>query len=183
LIHLEQTFDENLFTLRGRRAHERADEAMDRIEDGVRVVRAMPIWSDRLGLIGRADIVEFHGAVPYPVEYKVGKRRNWEHEALQLCAQGMCLEEMVGVAAPAGAIFYHGSRQRREVDFDGQLRARVEEAVIAVRTMMNGTRLPPAPNDRRCPDCAQFEACLPSVVGNPARIRGFQGELFHPGED
>lgn len=183
LIHLEQTYDENLFTLRGKRAHEAADLPGERLEEGVRVVRALPIWSERLGLVGRADVVEFRGATPYPVEYKVGRRRSWGHEALQLCAQAICLEEILGLPAPAGAIYYHGSRQRREVRFDDELRSAVEEATAAVRAMLAGTRLPPAPNDIRCPKCSLFDACLPGTVANPARIRGFIGELFTPADE
>jgi CRISPR-associated exonuclease Cas4 len=183
LIHLEQTYDENLYTLRGNRAHRAADEAGVRAEDGVRVVRGMPIWSDRLGLTGRADVVELRGATPYPVEYKAGSRRAWGHEALQLCAQAICLEEMLGVAVPAGAIWYHGSRTRREVAFEAGLRAAVAEATAAVRAMLAGTRLPAAPNDARCPKCSLFDACLPGLAASPARIRGFQGELFRVGED
>lgn len=178
LIHLEQTYDENLYTLRGNRAHRAADEPGVRAEAGVRVVRGMPIWSDRLGLIGKADVVEFHDRTPYPVEYKAGSRRTWGHEALQLCAQAVCLEEMLGVAVPAGAIWYHGSRTRREVAFDAALRERAAEATAAVRAMLAGTRLPPAPNDARCPKCSLFDACLPGLAASPARIRGFQGELF-----
>ncbi len=178
LIHLEQTYDENLYTLRGNRAHRLADDAGATSERGVRVVRAVPLWSDRLGLTGRADIVEFRDGVPYPVEYKAGARRTWGHEALQLCAQALCLEEMLGLDVPAGAIYYHGSRQRREVAFDPALRARVPEAVASVRAMLAGARLPLAPNDRRCPKCSLFDACLPALAARPARIRGFQGELF-----
>ena len=113
LIHLEQTYDENLYTLRGTRAHRTADEAGAGTERGVRVARAVPLWSDRLGLVGRADVVEWHGAAPYPVEYKTGARRTWGHEALQLCAQALCLEEMLATAVPAGAIWYPGSREGR----------------------------------------------------------------------
>src|SRR5689334_20612357 len=94
LIHLEQVFDENLYTLKGHMAHERADTPTTRSEEGMRVERGLPLWSRRLGLTGRADVVEWHGDVPYPVEYKVGRRREWIYEALQVCAQGMCLEEM-----------------------------------------------------------------------------------------
>ena len=147
------------------------------------MVRGMPLWSDRLGLVGKADVVEFHGETPYPVEYKAGTRRSWGHEALQLCAQALCLEEMLGAAVPAGAIWYHGSRQRREIVFDDALRALVPEAVAAVRAMLAGTRLPPAPNDQRCPKCSLFDACLPGLAASPARIRGFQGELFRVGDD
>ncbi|MFN8679395.1 MAG: CRISPR-associated protein Cas4 [Thermomicrobiales bacterium] len=180
LIHLEQTYDENLYTLRGNRAHEAADASAHADVRGVRTVRAMPIWSHRLGLTGRADIVEFHGETPYPVEYKAGARRTWQHEAVQLCAQAVCLEEMLEVPVPAGAIWYHASRTRREVACDDALRAVVERMVHEVRAMLAGLSLPPAPNDSRCPKCSLFEACLPALTASPARLRGIMAELYHP---
>lgn len=183
LIHLEQTYDENIYTLRGNRAHRAADEASNEQRRGVRVVRAMPLWSARLGLTGRADIVEFNGETPYPVEYKSGSARKWAHEAIQVCAQAICLEEMLGVAVPAGAIWYHASKQRREIEFSADLREAVAETTEAVRAMMMGQRLPDAPNDQRCPKCSLFEACLPSLAARPARLRGFMAELFHPAPD
>src|SRR4029450_12053982 len=75
LIHLENVWDENLFTLRGREAHERTDQSGETGEGGVRVVRGMPLWHDGLGLYGKADVVEFLDDTPYPVEYKAGERR------------------------------------------------------------------------------------------------------------
>lgn len=183
LIHLEQTYEENLYTLRGNRAHRAADDAGVASPRGVRMVRAMPVWSNRLGLTGRADIVEFHGETPYPVEYKSGSSRKWAHEAVQACAQAICLEEMLGVPVPAGAIWYHASRQRREVLFDDHLRSLVVEMTMAVRAMMAGTKLPDAPNDARCPKCSLFEACLPALSARPARLRGMMAELFHPATD
>lgn len=180
LIHLEQTYDENLYTLRGNRAHQAADEAADDDVRGVRTVRAMPIWSHRLGLTGRADIVEFHGETPYPVEYKSGARRSWAHEAVQLCAQAMCLEEMLGLPVPAGAIWYHASRTRREVTCDDALRTVVTQMTADIRAMLQGSTLPPAPNDARCPKCSLFEACLPALTVHPARLRGIMAELYHP---
>jgi len=180
LIHLESTYDENLFTLRGQRLHKNVDQAGDVEEDGVRRVRALPLFSETLGLTGRADLIEFPGDVPFPVEYKSGSRRPHAHEALQLCAQAMCLEEMFGAPVPAGAIWFHGSRKRVDVAFDDALRARVPDAIAGIRRMLAGTRLPPAANDARCPNCSLFDACLPGVVGERARMRGFIGELFHP---
>ncbi len=180
LIHLESTYDENLFTLRGQRLHKNVDQVGDGQEDGARRVRALPLYSEALGLTGRADLVEFPDGVAYPVEYKSGSRRPHAHEALQLCAQAICLEEMFGLPAPAGAIWFHGSRKRIDVTFDDELRARVPEAAEAIRRMLAGTRLPPAVNDARCPNCSLFDACLPGVVGERARMRGFIGELFHP---
>src|SRR5207244_12738437 len=149
LIHLERVFDENVFTLRGRRAHERAHEASSVTEGGVRVERGLPVWSERLGLYGVADVVEFHpdGSV-YPVEYKLGRRRGNRHDALQLCAQALCLEEMLGVTVPRGAVYSHESRRRREVALDAALRAETEAAVAAIREMLRNGVLRPAGNDR-----------------------------------
>lgn len=180
LIHLEQTYDENLFTLRGNRAHRIAHEESGETSDGVRVVRGLPLWSNRLGLIGKADIVEWHGDTPYPVEYKSGKRRDWGHEALQLCAQAICLEEMLGLPVPGGAIYYHASRRRREVVFTDEERAAVATATAEIRAMLQGDRLPFAPDDTRCPNCSLHDACLPGLAAHPARIRGSYAELFRP---
>lgn len=179
LIHVEQTFDENLFTIRGRLAHERVHSGDDAPSHGVRVVRGVPLWSHRLGLQGKADVIEFRGERPYPIEYKVGHRHG-THADVQLCAQALCLEEMLGVVVPSGAIFYHATRQRHEVTFDGVLRQRTLDTVSAVRQILHDQQLPEAPNDARCPNCSLITACLPSVVGERARLRGLQGSLFQP---
>src|SRR3989337_2737475 len=97
LIHIEHMFEENVYTMRGHALHERTDAPEEsRQENDVRVERALPLWSIRLGLIGKADIVEFHGLTPFPVEYKSGRLRQYENDDLQLCAQALCLEEMIG---------------------------------------------------------------------------------------
>ncbi len=182
LIHLEQTYDENLFTLRGNRAHERVHTEAAGTDDGVRVVRGLPLWSERLGLIGKSDLVEWHGETPYPVEYKVGKQRKWAHEALQLCAQAICLEEMLGVPVPKGAVYYAGSKRRREVTFGEDDRTAVEEGAALIRSMLAGERLPLAVNDARCPNCSLIDACAPGLSSRPAVIRGHYAELFHPND-
>jgi CRISPR-associated exonuclease Cas4 len=179
LIHVEQTFEENLFTIRGQIAHERVDTAGDSTAAGVRTVRGIALWSERLGLQGKADLVEFRAGGPYPVEYKLGRRAGI-HADLQLCAQALCLEEMLDVAVPRGAIFYHAVRRRHEVEFSSSLRESTLAAIEAVRTMLRSQRLPPAANDARCPQCSLLNACLPGVVGEPARVRGLQGALFRP---
>jgi len=178
LIHLEQTFDENIYTLQGHMLHERADEEASELKGEVRIERALPLWSRRLGLVGRADVVEFHGQVPFPIEYKVGPRRKWGHEDLQLCAQALCLEEMTGQMVPRGAIYHHGSRRRREVAIDEPLRQRVVEAVTDIRQMLTATTLPPAANNARCHHCSLKDSCLPSVVGEVSRVRALQASLF-----
>lgn len=182
LIHLEQTYDENIFTLRGNRAHERVHSEAAGTDDGVRVVRGLPLWSERLGLIGKSDLVEWHGETPYPIEYKVGKQRTWAHEALQLCAQAMCLEEMLGLPVPKGAVYYAGSKRRREVTFGEVDRTAVEEGTALIRAMLAGERLPLAVNDARCPNCSLIDACAPGLSSRPAVIRGHYAELFHPND-
>lgn len=178
LIHVEQTFDENLYTMRGQAVHKRVDEPESEIVDGVRVERAVPLWSKRLGLIGKADVVEFHGEAPYPVEYKHGPRREKEHDDLQVCAQAMCLEEMTGREVPRGAIYHHSSRRRREVVFTPELRRKVEEAIVGIRQMLGNGTLPPPVNDRRCERCSLIESCMPSVIGEQERARVLVRGLF-----
>lgn len=179
LIHVEQTFEENLFTIRGSLLHERADSAEVTVVDGVRVVRGMPLWSDRLGLRGKGDAVEFRPDGPYPIEYKSGRRLG-PHADYQLCAQALCLEEMLGVAVQAGAVYYHASRSRHEVVLGGDLRARTLRMIASIRGLLREQRVPPAVNDARCPNCSLIDACLPAGISEGARLRGLQGALFRP---
>jgi CRISPR-associated exonuclease Cas4 len=178
LIHIEQTFEENLYTVQGHMLHERVDESAEEIRHDVRIERGLPLWSNRLGLVGRADVVEFYGEAPYPIEYKRSPRRHWGHDDLQLCAQALCLEEMTGHEVPYGAIYYHGSRRRKEVVCDAALRQRVAETVVAVRQMLATGTLPPAVNDARCRHCSLKESCLPDVVGEAWRLQSLQTTLF-----
>lgn len=178
LIHVEQVWSENLYTMRGRDVHERVDEISTHLLDGVRYERALPIWSKRLRLVGRADMVEFHDGIPYPVEYKAGKKKKGHSEIIQLCAQALCLEEMLGVEVPKGAFYWHGSRERREVVFTAELRIRVEEVSAEVHYMIAGHHVPPPVNDKRCRDCSLKESCLPDVVCRGKTIVKSMSELF-----
>lgn len=179
LIHIEQTYDENIYTMRGHDLHERTDQPQESgLEEGTRVERALPLWSKRLGLIGKADVVEFNGDTPYPVEYKSGPRRQFDNDDLQVCAQAMCLEEMTGKEVPRGAIYHHSSRRRREVVFTPDLRRYVEEAIAEIRQMLESGTLPPPVNDRRCEHCSLRESCMPSVIGEQERARVLMRGLF-----
>lgn len=182
LIHVEQTFDENVFTVRGRLSHERTDLGVTTAPRGVRQLRALPLWSDEHGLAGKADVVELHPKGPMPVEYKVG-RITGGHATIQLCAQALCLEEMFGAAVPVGALYSHATKRRVQVSIDEALRDRTRAAVIAVRTLLAEQQLPPPVNDSRCPDCSLINACLPAVVGDAPRVRGHQGALWMPASD
>lgn len=169
LIHVEQVYDENVFTLRGSMAHIRADEPTERTEDGMIVERALPIWSEKHGLFGRADVVEFRpdGCI-YPVEYKYGAKRAKIHDELQLCAQAICLEEMFDRPVTHGAVYSSSSRQRREVEFTQELRDKTLEMVGSVRAMLAVGRLPPPADDSRCPNCSLVHVCMPSGVAGLA---------------
>lgn len=182
LIHVEQVFDENLYTLRGRRVHERADNPESRLEENVRVERGLPLFSERLGLVGKGDVVEFHpNGMPYPVEYKSGGRRQQLHDDLQLCAQAMCLEEMLERGVPRGAIYHYASRRRREVVFDDELRSTTEETVRKVRELLVTATVPPPVADARCPKCSLFDACMPFTLAGMSDKPDSLAALFDPG--
>jgi CRISPR-associated exonuclease Cas4 len=178
LIHVEHVWDENLYTMRGRDVHERVDEVSGHELAGIRYERALPIWSTRLGLTGKADLVEFHGATPYPVEYKSGSHRKGTPETIQLCAQALCLEEMSGVPVTKGAIYWHGSRERQEVAFTADMRIHVDTLVAAVREMREQRIMPPPVNDNRCEHCSLRESCLPALVADKGRCHKAARELF-----
>lgn len=170
LIHLEQTFEENLYTLRGQRVHNRVNNSEYEWIEGIRVERALPLWSHQLGLTGIADVVEFAAdGTPYPVEYKSGTRKPREADDLQLCAQAMCLEEMFERPVPTGAIFHHGSKRRREVQFGKAMRHQVAETIEKVRMLFSDGKLPPPVADNRCRDCSLIDACMPYAIQNFTR--------------
>ena len=180
LIHREQTYEENLFTLQGNAVHQRVDQPGSTTNGGVRSEYSVPLWSTSLGLIGKADLVEFHGETPYPVEYKHGPSR-WNQAAdLQLCGQAICLEEMLDTEAPKGAVYHHSSRRRREVLFTPDLRRSVERAVLEIRRALDSDTLPDAPADARCKNCSLIDSCLPFVVSAREKNRDYQRRLFEP---
>lgn len=183
LIHQEQTFDENLYTLRGQAVHRHVDTPESAMEDGIRVERALPLFCKRLGLTGKADMVEFLlDGTPYPVEYKHGPRREREHDDLQLAGQAICLEEMTGKPIPEGAIYHHGSRRRREVKITAALRQQVESITLAVREMLASGILPPPLNDKRCQHCSLKDACQPEMVAAKERQSTLRAALFRSEE-
>jgi CRISPR-associated exonuclease Cas4 len=171
LIHLEQAFDDNLHTLRGQAVHRQVDQPGVELRRGVRVERALPVWSDALGLIGKADVVEFEAdGTPYPVEYKHGSRHKAADIAacddVQLAAQALCLEEMTGRPVREGALFYASSKRRRVVVIDEALHERVRATAADVRAMLAaGTLPPPTTDERRCRGCSLRDRCQPEAIG------------------
>lgn len=187
LIHLEQVFDDNVHTLRGQAVHAKVDQPGVETAKGVRVERALPLWQDDLGLIGKSDVVEFlPGGVPYPVEYKHGSRHKAADIAacddIQLVAQAMCLEAMTGKVVHEGAIFYATSKRRRVVVITPALRESVVQTAQAIRGMLATAKLPQplegAQAAKRCKACSLLERCQPQAVH--AGLVAARAALFEP---
>ena len=172
LIHCDGVWSDNAHTVRGARAHRRVDSGEHRQERGKQVLRAIPLWSEELGLSGRADAVEVEGDAVHPVEYKAGVRHGAAAD-LQLCAQALCLEEMLDVEIPHGYVWYGGPRRRMQVDFTAELRGDVREVINAIRAQMMTFELPEAPNDTRCKECQLLHHCLPELTSAPRRVNRY----------
>jgi len=184
LIHLEQQFEDNVHTARGQAVHHLVDTPGYEVKRGVRVERALPLWSDRFGLTGKADLVEFHldGRI-YPVEFKHGRKRGRIHDDIQLAAQAMCLEDMLGRPVPQGAIYHASSHRRREVDITEDLRALVRETADAIRAMLASGILPPPVNDARCRECSLREICQPEMLAQQTQMDRLKQYLFSPDDE
>jgi CRISPR-associated exonuclease Cas4 len=175
LIHLERVWIENERTAEGRVEHERVDRGGAETRGPVRRAYGVPLRSLRLGLAGKADVVEFHASPdggperPFPVEHKRGRPKIGDEDRVQLCAQALCLEEMLGVAVPAGALFYGRTRRRTEVAFDEVLRRRTDAVTVEVRALLAAAVTPRPPAVAPCKSCSLRDACRPSAF--PARRR------------
>ena len=190
LIHIEQAFTENVHTLRGQAVHRQVDTpGFETSRAGVRAERALPVWCERYGLIGKCDVVEFAAnGVPYPVEYKLGGRRtgakrNKMHDNIQLAAQALCLEEMFGHPVLAGAIYHASSKRRREVQIDADLRAATFATIDAVRAMLQAGQLPGPNWDERCRHCSLIDLCQPEMLSEKKRLHTLRANLFTVDDD
>lgn len=167
LIHIEQIWSENVFTAEGRIMHEKVDTADRESRGNIRIDYSVPLRSFRLGLIGKADVVEFHKQgekwIPFPVEYKRGKPKIDDCDKVQLCAQAICLEEMMNVEIPEGALFYGQTRRREDVVFDRNLRMETEDAAKKVHKLIESGITPKAEYSKKCERCSLVELCLPKL--------------------
>ena len=178
LIHVEQIWDENRMTAEGHIMHERVHEQDRESRGNVRIEYGVPLRSLRLGLIGKADVVEFHRTEkktwqPFPVEYKRGKPKYDHCDLIQLCAQAMCLEEMLSVSVPAGAIFYGRTRRRLDVIFDKALRLETEEAAEKAHRLINSGITPPPVYEKRCERCSLIHECIPKTMGKRSSVKHY----------
>ena len=163
LIHIERQWSENRFTAEGRILHERTDAGGRERRSGVTIERSVALRSLRLGVSGIADVVEIHdGNRPFPIEYKRGRPEAHRADEVQLCAQAMCLEEMLDRPVPEGALFYGRSRRRKAVVFDAELRALTERVAADTRSLLAaGDTPPPEFEARKCNACSLKEVCQP----------------------
>lgn len=189
----------NEHTARGDIIHEHADLPGYEVAKGVLLWRGLPVWSERLGLSGKCDIVEVHSnaergarnaeqerfapasgcdGVLVPVEYKKGRRRQFENDDAQLCAQALCLEEMFSSQIPRGAVFHAESKRRREVEFTSDLRASTERAIEELHAMISIANVPPAVFKPACEECSLFEVCLPKATARDNRAVRMCQALF-----
>jgi CRISPR-associated exonuclease Cas4 len=183
LIHIEQVWTENRFTAEGRIMHEKVHEEGAESRGDVRVERGVAIRSLRLGLIGKADVVEFHRQPeglwrPFPVEYKRGKPKPDDCDKVQLCAQAICLEEMLDVHIPAGAIFYGQTRRRLDVDFDERLRRETEETAKHAHELIESGQTPNPAYAKRCENCSLMVECLPKILQKRRSIKGYIAKIL-----
>lgn len=193
LIHVERMWAENSLTREGRHLHEKADagkgESRKRAGGALRIARGLALRSLTLGIAGKADVVEFRtapdapidsaqggpfdgaqggatvqgSAVPFPVEYKRGKPKKNRCDEVQLCAQALCLEEMLACPVPAGALFYGRTRRRVDVLFDRALRELTLRLIGQLREMIDSGRTPPAVREKKCDRCSLLHLCLPEA--------------------
>ena len=193
LIHVEGLWAENALTVEGRILHERTHDAGAATRGDLRVARGLPLRSLELGLAGVADVVEFQkvdrahasspeccalpGArgwwKPFPVEYKRGKPKRNNCDAVQLCAQALCLEEMLGVEITAGALFYGATRRRVDVQLDAALRAETADAARRLHELIDTGVTPKADVGRWCRKCSLAAECMPGSAGSAKSARRY----------
>ncbi len=181
LIHLERQWEENLFTAEGKLLHEKAHSAEIESRPGALIRRTLPLHSFRLGLSGQADVVEFlpcSGSEPgvpmprrrglwrpYPIEYKRSRDKSGSIAyRLQLCAQALCMEEMLGVRVPTGAVYDGKAKRREEIVFDEFLRRQVEEMAARMHQILHSGRTPPPVYEKKCEGCSMKSICLPLAL-------------------
>jgi CRISPR-associated exonuclease Cas4 len=179
LIHLEQQWAENRYTAEGKVLHERVDSNKSDRVGSVRIVRTLPICSQRLGLSGQADVVEFHAdGTVYPVEYKRGKPKANRCDEVQLCAQALCLEEMLNVQIAEGALFYGQKRRRKTVEIDVELRELTESIAGRIHELFQSGMTPPAEYSKKCDQCSLLQVCMPKSCDGKHSVRSYLAKML-----
>ena len=185
LIHIEQIWVENLYTAQGRIMHERVDKTGRESRRDIRLEFGVPLRSLKLGLIGKADMVEFHRQedgswLPFPVEYKRGKAKKENWDKVQLCAQAICLEEMLAVTVPEGALFYGKNRRRQSVIFDDNLRDETTQTAGRLHALIDTAITPPAIYSKKCDTCSLFGLCMPKIASGKQSVEKYLRSMQSP---
>jgi len=185
LIHIEQLWQENLFTAQGRLMHERVDQTGRESRKNILIEYGLPLRSLRLGLIGKADVVEFHKPEisgeqwrPFPVEYKRGKAKKENWDKVQLCAQAISLEEMLDTRVPCGALFYGQNRRRQDVFFDDVLRQETEDTALKLHELIAAGRTPRPVYAKRCNSCSFYTLCLPKTLEKKRKVDRYLDQAY-----
>lgn len=191
LIHIEQQWNENLLTVLGDLVHKRAhDEAVRERRGDTLIVRGLDVRSFKLGLVGKCDVVEFRededgfplqgeeGAWRViPVEYKRGKKKQYDADRMQLCAQAICLEEMFCCEIEAGFLYYNETRSRERVEFDSDLRSAVQDASTKMHELFSRRCTPAAAKKRACRSCSLESLCVPQMASKESVAAYFDRRL------
>ncbi len=166
LIHIEQVWSDNQFTAEGNLLHERTHDGPDESRPSVRITRGLPVRSLELGLSGQCDVVEFHESIDEIriVEYKRGKPKAHRADEVQLCAQALCLEEMLQKPIASGALFYGKRRRHTPVAFDEPLRNLTSAAAQRLHALIASRITPPAVREKKCDSCSLLEICMPDAL-------------------
>lgn len=164
-------FVDNHYTIEGTSLHERAHTISEEYRDEIRQIRAIWLKSEKYKLIGKSDLIELQNGEWYPVEYKRGRRGEWDNDELQVCAQALCLEEMTGKTINTGYVYYAHSHQRQLVEITPELRQTVIDTIDAVQTLMFTGAMPKAVKTKKCEGCSLFSQCLPQAGEKVERYR------------
>lgn len=183
LIHIEQQWTENIYTAEGQAMHERVHTVGKESRRQIKVEFDLPLRSLQLGLIGRGDIVEFHlqddgSWQPFPVEYKRGRPKKDNCDKVQLCAQGISLEEMLAVEVPSGALYYGTKKRRVEILFTPELRQETKETANKLHQLLSAGITPPPIHDDRCENCSLFAECLPETVHKKGKVARYMQTIL-----
>ncbi len=186
LIAIENLWQDNVLTIGGSLLHESVDSPETESIGDCERITALRIHSYRYGLTGKCDVVELrhtaHGLQCLPVEFKAGQPKHNDIDCIQLCAQALCLEEMLACRIEHGAFFYGKVRRRVTVHLDERLRQQTTEMIAAVRQLVESMTVPPAEFAPKCNNCSLISLCQPKA-SNAARVRRYIHDLFHPSDD
>jgi len=164
-------FEDNQYTIEGTSLHENVHTLGENNRGDTWQVRAISLRSERYQLFGKSDLIEYESGEFYPVEYKRGKKGEWDNDALQVCAQALCLEEMTGKRIEKGYVYYAHSHQRELIEITEKLRQETIKTIEEIKSLIETGKRPPAVYSKRCNGCSLYAQCLPQAVEKVKRYR------------